>query len=121
MKEEKENLLQEKDKLRRMVEMEIEWQKEKIQQQKERGLGTLSKKPTVEAKNENLDKLHQDHKQLEAEHKKLGSDFDRQQVKLKQVQMENKGIGGRKKDGCLNCEDVGRSGEGKNTAHHKVL
>ena len=32
--------------------------------------------------------MHRVHKQLEEEHKKLGSDFDRQQEKLKEVRTE---------------------------------
>ena len=34
--------------------------------------------------------MYRDHKQLEMEHKKLGSDYDRQQEKLKEARMELK-------------------------------
>ena len=48
----------------------------------------LAYKPTSKAETDDFEKLYQDHKQMEAEHKKLGSDFDLQQENLKEVWTE---------------------------------
>ena len=59
LKEEKENLLQEKDKLRTMAETEIEWRKEEIRQQKDQDDRLqLQVSQRLKQKWENFDKLY---------------------------------------------------------------
>ena len=75
LKEEREKLLQE-DKVRGMAETEIKWLKEEIEQQKDREDRVRSQiNQRLKQKTEDFEKLHRDHKQLEVEHKKLGSNF----------------------------------------------
>ena len=59
LKEEKENLLQEKGKLRTMAETEIEWRKEEIRQQKDQDDRLqLQVSQRLKQKWENFDKLY---------------------------------------------------------------
>ena len=84
LKEQQEKLLQEKDKLWRITGTEIERLKEKIRQQKEREDRTQSQiNWQLKQKTDDFEKVYRDLKQLEAKHKKLGSDFEQQQEKLK--------------------------------------
>ena len=83
-------MLQEKDKLLKMVETEIERLKEEIWQQKDREDGVRSQINRCLKKKKDFKKLYRDHKHLEAEHKKLGSNYDRQQENLKVARMELK-------------------------------
>ena len=76
LKEEQEKLMQEKDKLHWMAETEIERLKEEIWQQKEREDRACSQiNWRLKHKTDDFEKLHQDQKQMEVEHKKLGSDL----------------------------------------------
>ena len=71
LKEEKEKVLQEKDKLRRMADTEIERLKEELHQQKDRedrARRQLNQK--LKQKTDDFDHLHRDYKHLEMEHKK---------------------------------------------------
>ena len=81
--------MQEKDKLRRMVETKIKRLNEEIRQQKDREDRALSQiNRCLKQKTEDFEKLHQDHKQVDVEHKKLGSKCDRKQEKMKEIWME---------------------------------
>ena len=70
-------MLQEKDKLRQMAEGEIEVMKEELRQQKDREDRASSQiNQKLKQKMKDFDRLHQDHKHLDAEHKKLIADSD---------------------------------------------
>ena len=79
LKEEKDKLLQEKEKLRRMEEVEIEHLKEELRQQKDRedrARRLINQK--LKQKTDDFDRLHRDYKHLDADHKKLTTESDRQ-------------------------------------------
>ena len=62
-------MLQEKDKLRRMAEKEIERLKEEIRQQKDRDDRLRSQvSQRLKRKLEDFDKLYRDHKKLETDY-----------------------------------------------------
>ena len=78
MKEEKEKLLQEKEKLRRSAEVKIERLKEEHRQQKDReDCARRQINQKLKKKTEDFDRPHRDHMRLDAEHKKLIADGDR--------------------------------------------
>ena len=79
LKDEREKLQQEKDKLRRQAEVGIERLKEELRQQKDRDdrwRGQVNRR--LKQKTEDYDRLYREHKQAEADHKKRGVEFDRQ-------------------------------------------
>ena len=89
VKDEKDRLLQEKDKLRQMAEGEIERLKEDLRQQKDRedrARSQINRK--LKQKTDDFERLHRDHKRLDAEHKKLITECDWQQEKIRELQNE---------------------------------
>ena len=76
-------MLQEKDKLQRSTEVEIERLKEELQEQKDRedrARRQINQK--LKQKTKDFDRLRRDHKHLDAEHKKLMLKCDREQDKF---------------------------------------
>ena len=68
-KEEKDALLQEKGKLRRMAETDIERQKEELRQRKEQDDRLRSQaNRRLKEKSDDFDKLYREHKELEKEY-----------------------------------------------------
>ena len=89
LKEEHEKLLQDKDKIRRMAETEIKRLKEEFRQQKDREDRMHSQiNRHLKKKTDDFEKLYREHKQTEADYKRLGLEFDRQQEKLKEFWTE---------------------------------
>ena len=79
LKEEKEEIYQQKQKLKWMAEVEIERLKEELLQQKERDdLLRAQTNRSLKDKHVDFEKLYQDHKELEKE-------FDRQHERLREV------------------------------------
>ena len=79
LKEEKEKLLQEKDKLRRLTEVEIERLKEELRQQKDRvDRARRLIHQRLKQKTDDFNRLHRDYKQLDADHKKFITESDPQ-------------------------------------------
>ena len=69
-----------------MVETEIERLKEEPWQQKDKEDRMRSQiNRRLKQKTNDFEKLYRNHKQTEAEYKKLGLEFDQQQEKLKEV------------------------------------
>ena len=83
LKEERDTLQQDKDKVRRMAETEIERLKEELQQQKDRDNRLQSQQDNhrLKEKLEDFDKLYQEHKELEKE-------YDQLREKLKEARAE---------------------------------
>ena len=80
LKEEREKLLQDKDKLRRQ---------EELCQQKDRDDRLRSQiNRCLKQKIDDFDKLYWEHKQTEANYKRRGTEFDRKQDKLKELLKE---------------------------------
>ena len=81
--------MQEKDKLRRQAETEIERLKEELRQQKD-GDNRLRSRVNrrLKQKTEDFHKLYWEHKQTEADYKRRGAEFDRQQDRLKELPKE---------------------------------
>ena len=70
-------MLQEKDKLQRMVETEIERLKEELRQQKDReDRARRHNNQKLKQKTNDFDRLHRDYKHLDTEHKRLVADSD---------------------------------------------
>ena len=81
--------MQDKEKLWRMAETELERLKEELRQQKDREDQTSSQiNRHLKQKTDDFEKLYRKHKQTKVEYKKLGSEFNRQQEKLKEVRTE---------------------------------
>ena len=92
--------------------MEIEKLKEEIRQQKVwEDLMRCQINRRLKLKTEDFKKLYRDHKQMEAEHKKLASDYNHQYEKLKEART----------DDDRDDEVAGRSGERTNGAHIAAL
>ena len=89
LKDEREKLQQEKDKLRLQAETEIERLKEELRQQKD-GDNRLRSRVNrrLKQKTEDFHKLYWEHKQTEADYKRRGAEFDRQQDRLKELPKE---------------------------------
>ena len=82
-------MIQEKDKLRRQAETEIERLKEELRQQEDRDDRLRGQvKRGLKQKTEDFDRLYREHKQAEADHKRRGAEFDRQQERLKELLKE---------------------------------
>ena len=82
-------MLQEKDKLRRSAEAEIERLKEELRQQKDKEDRTRAQiNRKLKQKMDDFDKLDRDHKQLDVEHRKLVAELDPQQEKWRELQTE---------------------------------
>ena len=78
LKEEREERLQDKDKIRRRVETEFERLKEETRQQKDKKDRMRSQiNQRLKQKSDDFDKLYREHKKMEADYKRMGSEFDR--------------------------------------------
>ena len=85
LKEERDKLHQEKDRLCWHAETEIERLKEELRQQKDwddRLRAQVNRR--LKQKTEDYDRLYQEHKQAESDYKKRGVEFDWQLEKVKQ-------------------------------------
>ena len=77
--------------MRRQAETKIERLKEELRQQKDRDdrlRGQVNRH--LKQKTEDYDRLHREYKQAEADHRKWGTEFDRQQEKLKEQLKETR-------------------------------
>ena len=69
-----------------MAEVEIERLKEELRQQKDReDRARCLINQRLKQKTDDFDQLHRDHKHLDAEHKKLITESDRQQEKFREL------------------------------------
>ena len=75
--------------MRRQAEKKIERLKEELRQQKDRDDRLRGQvKRGLKQKTEDFDRLYREHKQAEADHKRRGAEFDRQQEGLKELLKE---------------------------------